>query len=262
MIKQIYQRVLPLALRNRLHPFIHPRVVFVEHCARRLARGVVQFGPFKGMKIPSDLGPSLIPVLLGTYELELHPAFERLKGRRFETILDVGGGVGYYAVGCALWQPHAKVVAWESDATYYHPKISSLARANGVSERIEVRGFCDTKQLQEFESAMPNAFLIMDTEGYEATILDPVAVPSLKQTTILVEYHDNLIGNCGAELQKRFESTHAITHFEPRHRTAHDYPIKQISKNGLLRDSARLVITERPTWREGRHGWLLLEPNQ
>ena len=100
----------------------------------------------------------------------------------------------------------------------------------------------------------------MDIEGYEATILDPVSVPALMHATILVEFHDNMIENCREVILNRFAETHTHTQYEPRHRTEKDYPIASIRKNGMLKKWARLAITERPIWREGRHGWILLEP--
>lgn len=259
MLKSLYRRIFPAEMRDRIHPFVHPRMKFVEWQARKHTGGIVQAGPFKGMTVPNELGPHLLPLVCGTYELELHPAYQRLAGKRFGTVLDVGGGVGYYAVGAALWQTDANVVVWEADAPY-HPLIKCLALANGVDGRVDVRGFCSIEDLQPFEADMASTLLIMDIEGYEAVLLDPEALPGLRKATIIVEFHDNMIDNCGTAIFNRFKSTHRHSRFEPRARTAGDYPVKWISRNPLLSRCAALAITERPTWREGRHGWFLLEP--
>lgn len=219
------------------------------------------FGPFKGMRLnPNE--PARLPQLLGTYEVELHPAYDILKTRKFSKVLDVGAAIGYYAVGAALMFPEAEILCWESEEAEYHPQIESLARANGVRDRISVHGFCDLESMKAALSHLQSTLIIMDVEGYEAVLLDPVEVPSLRQATILVEYHDNVLPNCGAELEKRFGDSHEIRKFEPRHRTAEDFPLGGVSDSEFLREAGRLVIIERPTWRAGRHGWLLMEPRK
>lgn len=119
MLRLLYYRILPASVRRFLHPVLHPRVAYVEWRARRFASGTVQFGPFKGMRL-ADANKTPLPVLLGTYEREFHPAYAHLRNKRFTHVLDIGGGVGYYAVGTALWQADAVAVCWESDKSY-HP---------------------------------------------------------------------------------------------------------------------------------------------
>jgi hypothetical protein len=259
MFKKIYHRVLSPKMRDRIHPWIHPRMAYVGWRARRYAAGVVQAGPFIGMKVPNTLGPHLVPLVLGTYELELRAAYKRLAGRQYSTVLDVGGGVGYYAVGVALWQPAAQVVVWEAEPSY-HPLISDFAKENGVEDRVEIRGFCTIEELAPFQSAMESTLIIMDIEGYEAFLLEPEALPGLTKATIIVEFHDNMMPDCGAKILDRFRDTHSHKRYEPRHRVPTDYPIESVASSALFRRQAALAVVERPTWLEGRHGWFLLEP--
>ena len=69
----------------------------------------VQMGPFAGMEFLSNvLEGCYIPKLLGTYEMELHPTWIRLRQlRKYRTIIDIGAAEGYYAVGLALMFPEA-----------------------------------------------------------------------------------------------------------------------------------------------------------
>src|SRR3989344_7241810 len=51
--------------------------------------GMVASGPFEGMKYVKDsVGSRLLPKLLGTYELELHPTIEKVCRESFDTIID------------------------------------------------------------------------------------------------------------------------------------------------------------------------------
>src|SRR5262245_60848059 len=78
---------------------------------------VVRRGPFAGMKYPSvaRLGSACFPKLLGVYERELHPILNSIKDRRYTEILNIGCAEGYYAVGLAMWNPSAKVLAFDID---------------------------------------------------------------------------------------------------------------------------------------------------
>ena len=57
-----------------------------------------------------------IPKLLGVYERELNPYIEQACALNFPLIVDVGAAEGYYAVGMALRNPSARVIAFEMDA--------------------------------------------------------------------------------------------------------------------------------------------------
>src|SRR5688572_25413976 len=63
-------------------------------------------GPYRGMKY---FGPPRIPIvdenpttkLIGSFEAELHPWIEALTARDFPTVIFLGSGEGYHAVGMA-----------------------------------------------------------------------------------------------------------------------------------------------------------------
>jgi len=76
---------------------------------------------------------------LGCYEHELHPHVERLIGRTFDALLNIGCADGYYAVGLARRMPGAPVFAHD-----LNPKAQTgcreVAALNGVAERGQVGG--------------------------------------------------------------------------------------------------------------------------
>jgi hypothetical protein len=73
-------------------------------------------GPFRGMKYSRDslLSRNGIPILFGSYELELHTVIEEAIAKRFERIIDIGCAEGYYAVGLAR-RTGAIVYAFDCD---------------------------------------------------------------------------------------------------------------------------------------------------
>src|SRR5690606_30246863 len=54
--------------------------------------GVVLGGPFAGMRYPEKraIGSAIYPKLLGSYEMELHPLFDRLRNQEFGSVVDIG----------------------------------------------------------------------------------------------------------------------------------------------------------------------------
>lgn len=177
-----------------------------------LTGGKVSSGPLAGMNyILSSIGSALAPKLLGTYEAELHDVIEQLARSSFTRVVDVGAAEGYYAVGFARRLGNVPIIAFEQEETGRR-LLAKLASVNGVSERIEVLGRCETHDLQA--ALKPGSLLITDVEGYERVLIDPVAVPALKGTTILTEVHgegDEL----GNELCTRLAATHQAQWIKP-----------------------------------------------
>ena len=167
----------------------------------------VASGPFEGLRYPWWLGGSVLlgPKLLGCFEEELHPVVERVVSGGYKTIVNVGCAEGYYVVGLAQRMPNARIIAYEADELMRHlsPKV---ARLNGVEDRIELKGFCSPAELRE--EPLENAFVFVDVEGYELTLLDPEAVPGLKKADFLVERHDGVDNSITDTLVKRFAPTH------------------------------------------------------
>src|SRR2546423_12652663 len=127
-------RLAPQSLKSRHQRWRERRLV------RRIARvnvlyrerhdPVVRAGPFAGLRYPDNL--IQIPKLLGTYELELHPAVERLIASRPTTVVNVGAAEGYYAVGLARRLPDARILAFDIDERSQE-HCRRLAALNGVA---------------------------------------------------------------------------------------------------------------------------------
>jgi hypothetical protein len=166
---------------------------------------VVRHGPFAGLRYPEDL--IQVPKLLGTYERELHAPLERWIATAPSTVVNVGAGEGYYAVGLARRLPNAQVLAFDANEDEQR-RCRGLAELNGVADRVVVGGECSPDTLR----ALPadDAALLMDCEGCELALLRPDEVGALRGWPILVELHDFLDPATTRTIRDRFRVTHDL----------------------------------------------------
>lgn len=173
---------------------------------------VVQHGPFAGMiYISESTGSVLAPKLLGSYEAELHPVLQEMRARPYETIVNLGCGEGYYAVGLARLMPAARVHAFDSDPVA-QDLCRQLAALNGVADRVHVEGECTPDRLNELVRGRTLVFC--DVEGAELTLLDPARAPRLAGCDVLVELHDFIDATISAQVAARFAGTHDLRRIE------------------------------------------------
>jgi len=100
----------------------------------------VLYGPFPGLLYPEavSVGSEWLPKILGTYESELHHTIEALCARGYTTIINIGAGEGYYAVGLARRIHQSKVFAFETDPLGQE-LCRKMAEMNQVGGRVMLR---------------------------------------------------------------------------------------------------------------------------
>ena len=211
-----------------------------DSIAERLESRVVR-GPFRGMRYPREVqANAFIAKLLGAYEAELHPSIEEICRQSYRTLINVGAAEGYYSVGLAMRLPGLKVYGFEAEAAP-RGELQRLARLNGVAERIEIDGFCTHAALSKFPLG-PDTLILMDCEGCEWHVLDPVRVPRLQGCDILVELHRVRDNQPRALIQRAFDSSHTIEWIEARHRDTSEFPelseLRQFEREALLQERA------------------------
>lgn len=110
----------------------------------------VLHGPFKEMKYPvfDSVGSGLYPKLIGSYERELGGVIEIICRQEYSEIIDIGCAEGYYAVGCSMRMPGAKVFAYDT-SDKARRLCAEMARLNNVHDKIEIRSKC-TPEEQRF----------------------------------------------------------------------------------------------------------------
>lgn len=213
---------------------------------------IVQSGTFAGMAFGEHVGQGeLLPKLLGTYEIELAPVWEKLRSTPPDLVVDIGAAEGYYAVGLARALCR-DVVAFEIEPPY-HAAIRALARANGLEQRVRVHGECTVASLQGALAGVACPFVLSDCEGAEAMLLDPDEVPALGRARILVELHERLVPGVTDLVLRRFESTHTAELIPTSTRSASQFPFASV----LGREAFEFAVDE---GRGGPMQWALLEP--
>lgn len=211
----------------------------------------VRRGPFAGMRYPQDaLGRTshLGAKLLGSYEQELEPTIEALIDERFQTILNVGAGEGYYAVGLALRSPESLIRAYESDG-WQRRLCAQVASTNGVAGRVVVEGACRLERLEG--DALGRVLILCDCEGCELDLLQPDRHPFLRTATLLVELHDSVEPSTTTRIVSRFSRTHDAELIFAEQRD----PTRYEELAGIPEVDAHLAL-----WERDAGSWGLLRP--
>lgn len=217
---RVIRRLLGAAVPQRCHPHYYLRNLLGQ------AEGRVIGGPFAGLRyVDRAVCSALWPKLLGTYEMELHPAVHEILRLRPSLVIDIGAAEGYYACGIASKLPGASVIAYEADLAGRYLLHRTIA-LNGLENQIVVRGFCDACAIKADLARNPRgAVIISDAEGFEYEILDPQATPALREVHLLVEVHDFILSGLTAVLTERFTDSHIIETIPASARTRRDFPL-------------------------------------
>jgi hypothetical protein len=253
--KRFYSK-LPDCVRNRLRFLKNPRLKILHSLVRFSTRNQVAHGPFKELSLnTSDCYP---PMLLGTYEQELHNVFYSWFSHEPEDLVCIGAAEGYYAVGMARRNPTLNVIAYELDP-YQKKLLAEVMRQNNVSN-VSVLDRCTQESLIDtLQSISSTPYIICDIEGGEVELLDPDQITALKQAVILVEIHEVLVEGCEEALRERFDGSHKITEIYGLERQTMDFPSDVRVLDRLFSDKTKVALMN-----EGRSSlmkWLILEPN-
>lgn len=213
----------------------------------------VRRGPFQGLRYPQAYshGSTLAPKLLGTYEAELQPTFERLLSKDYPLIMDIGGAEGYYAIGCAMCWPSADVIAYELSRDARQAMLE-MATVNGVQSRVSIEAECMFADLYQ-----KRGLVICDIEGCEAELLvSEHATSGFLDSDFIIETHDLFRPGICAQLYEQFSRTHDVmvidAVLDPDRPSQWSLP--ELSSLSLARQAQ--VIGER---RSGPMQWLVCE---
>ena len=221
--------------------------------ASPLAAGLtVHGGPFRGLRYPSGrtFGSTLFPKLVGSYECEIGPWLERLRGRPYRTIHDIGCAEGYYAAGLATLFPSARVVAYDTDPEA-REACRAMADLNGVGGRVTVAGGLSAEDLRRLDPGEP-ALVLCDCEGCELALFTPEVARHLARWDLIVELHDFIDPAISGTLVSRFSATHRVSVAATVARDPGRYP----ALRALPALARRIALDE---LRPGPMEWLLAE---
>jgi hypothetical protein len=212
----------------------------------------VQGGPFKGMKLSkAATDGAFAPVLLGTYEHELHPTIENVSAGGYAQIINIGSAFGYYAVGLALRMPNTVIYAFDIDKVCQE-KTRELAQLNGVADRVTVDGEFKGEDFARY--ADKKTFALVDIEGAEVELLDPARYPALANFDFIVELHDVVRSNISRTIIERFAPTHDIQIVRNK---AELYDFSRLGEKGYMDPFDELLVN----WenRDGPTPWAVMK---
>jgi len=248
VIAEILRAIIP----KRFRP-----IGYLEHLVHTRVGGRVHDGPFAGMRyIDTAFGSAYVPKLLGIYERELNPFIDQACALNFPLIVDVGAAEGYYAIGMALRNPSARVIAFETEQKG-RAALKEMAELNNVTSHLEIHGKCTPQDLAQILATSDRALILCDAEGDEESLLNIQAVPMLAHTHLLVEMHEFVSPGITQRVTKRFAATHNVQPIwqEDRHRS--DLPFATLGTRLLPRSYLDWSVSE---WRPARMSWLWMEP--
>ena len=168
-------------------------------------------GLFKGLQY-NDVkatGSSIYAKLLGSYELEIMPAIEKLLAKRYDNFINIGCDEGYYAVSIARILPDIKVDAFDCNKKA-QKRCKTLAMINKVQDRVVVRGCFSPEELLSYEKQSKILFLI-DCEGCENEIVSKKLIQIFRTADFIIELHYRKHPLILSKLKKLFAETHKIT---------------------------------------------------
>lgn len=226
--------------RRRNLPWQRQQRIIAKLIARHGA--VVQSGPFAGQRLPEEGSwGNFAPLLIGSYEAELHDVIEELVELHPRRVVNVGCAEGYYATGFARRLPEAEVYAFDVDVKGQRLTTQSAAM-NDVADRVHVAEECTTARLEALLGR--DAVLVIDCEGCELDLLRPDLISSLRDTTVLAELHDFVDAKISATVLARFKDTHVIRIVRAVPRLPEDHPAVAELKPS---DQAVALDERRPT---------------
>ena len=214
--------------RGVKHRLAQQIVISAKKCGAWLTsghlHGRIGSGPFRAVRLSElEVFGGQTAKLLGTYELELHAALEKIERLRPSVVLNVGGAEGYYAVGMAAAWGVEKIIVYEL-TTEGREVIATNANLNGIGERLDIRGVCTARNLLETLRNESVQLMIMDIEGAELDVLEPDVLRGLKNCVVVIESHDFCRPGCIDELCARFQDTHSIEVITSGKRIVPDFP--------------------------------------
>jgi hypothetical protein len=213
--------------------------------------GFVERGPLKGLRYPAEMVPDLdapVAMLLGAYEEEIQEALEEALCKNPPLCVDIGAGIGHYAVGLARRVP--SVIAFE-DSARARAVCQRLAAFNDVADRVEMRGHADAEALDSLD--LDNALVLSDCEGGEAVVFTEETIPMLSTAYVVVELHESIAPGITDLLRRRFQRTHEVEILSQRRRDPRRYP----ALRHLPESRHELALSD---LRDARDVWAIFRP--
>jgi len=166
-----------------------------------------------------------LPILIGSYEDEIQAWVREIIKTKYDHIVNIGSGTGYYAIGLALQMPWVSITAFEADISVQEIFRRNV-ELNGVERQIHIKGLCDPAELRSLlrEIAGQYCLIICDCEGCEFDLLNPLEIPALRENDLLIEFHLHKLGEKMSTMLQTFSASHDISLITAQKKQPQKYP--------------------------------------
>ena len=188
-----------------INPF-EKRRKFLSNKLFKEFNGVIQYGPFKGLKFISEnswgAGRDMASKLLGLYEKEILISLQNIPDR-YKIFIDLGAADGYYGIGTLVNGMFEKSYCYEMNVVS-QKIIKKNAELNNVASKVSIRSFADKYFYKDFKNdEIDQSVLLVDIEGAEFDLFDKNLFKKFSKSIIYIELHPWSFKNNGhKELQK------------------------------------------------------------
>lgn len=178
-------------------------VAFTKLRRKRISRrvfgkynGVVQQGPFKGLKLSGNANTSsgnLGAKLFGLYEQEVLSELDKLGP--FDDIVNVGAADGYFSLGTLVSGMAQRSICFEITETG-RKELQNNADANKLADQVVILGAADENTHAKISKLGFNAekgLVFCDIEGAEFDLFTDEFLNDFKGATLIIELHDRLM---------------------------------------------------------------------
>lgn len=227
-----------------------------------LTGGIVQHGPLKGFNIGIRTNWGLAesgPKLVGFYEKEVCELLADLARDR-DTLVNLGGGDGFYAVGMVKAGLYRESHCYELNANS-RSNIAAVADANQVRERVHLYDLATaafTHELAAIGVDFTRSTVLVDIESDEFDVLTDECLLALRHAHVIIEIHDFMRPFDGkqryADLLARAQCHFSVRTFTTGARNPAEIPLLQ--EQWTDTDRWLLCSESRPTLMK----WLHLAP--
>ena len=170
--------------------------------------GVIQYGPFKGLKfdLESSWGDGdRASMLLGLYEKEVLISLQNIPDR-YKIFINLGAADGYYGIGTLVNGMFEKSYCYENNVVS-QKIIKKNAELNNVASRVLIRGLADKYFYKDFKNdEIDQSILLVDIEGAEFDLFDKNLFKKFSKSIIFIELHPWIFKNNGHEELQKLEN--------------------------------------------------------
>lgn len=221
-------------------------------------RQTIAYGPLRGTRLSTNSrwgARDRSSMFLGLYEKEVLEHLTLL-APRYHTLIDIGAGDGYYAVGCVRANLFEHAIAFEISESGRNI-VRDTARLNDVSKQIQIHGAATLPLLQGIALRLPHPpVLLIDIEGGEFDLITAEFLDLFRHSSIIIEIHEHLV----SDGEKRYAALlqHCRPLFSLREIRTGPRDLSSFPELETLSDDERWLMCSEGRRHLGK--WLFLEP--